>query len=284
MQYLILIVLSVAVYFAFNWVYEKYAATKIRDRILYGTRFYSENENRADLTAGDYGLSGSSLFIYHTTEFLRTPKGYLILFITTGAIVTLLASTFDVYFKSIWVTGILGGLIMLTITSFSIIRYKKQRKNLIREELPTALQLIAAIMESGMGFEASLNHVIDESDKTHPLYFELAVMNEAMQKGRRRQEALRLWAERSGEDSVIEAVSGLIQAEQTGASFGNVLKHHAKKLMQENESKMMQKAERLPVKMLLPMIICTLFPLLIVAAGPALLMVFKMFKDIMSKA
>lgn len=283
MQWVIIIFFVAFIYLIANWLYNKYAKYVVKERILYGTSYTSEDVY-TDLTSGDYGLTGSTLMFYHLTEFLSTSKGYLLLFLG-GALTTGLFSFIAGWMiKTHLVTAIFGGFITLSLATFSLIKRKKRRLRLIKDELPNALQLIAAIMESGMGFEASLSHVIAESDNSHPLYFELAIMNEAMQRGRRRQEALKLWAQRSGEDTVIEAVSGLVQAEQTGASFGSVLKHHAHKLMQENESEMLRNAEKLPIKMLIPMVLCTLIPLLLVSAGPAIITIFKMFKDIMGKA
>lgn len=283
MKWILIIFMAGLTYTVANWLYSLYAKSAIRERILYGTH-YASDEVYTDLTAGDYGLTGSTLMFYHLTEFLSTSKGYLLLFLSGALITAILSFITGWMMKTLLITAIFGGLISLSLATFSLIKRKKRRLRLIKEELPNALQLIAAIMESGMGFEASLGHVIGESDKTHPLYFELAIMNEAMQRGRRRQEALKLWAQRSGEDTVIEAVSGLIQAEQTGASFGSVLKHHAHKLMQQNESEMLRNAEKLPIKMLIPMVICTLIPLLLISAGPAVITIFKMFKDIMGKA
>ncbi len=267
-----------------RWLYQQYARSAIKERMLYGANFARDEVEEINLTASDYGLNGSTLFFHHLTSFLATGKGYVAIFLIGAGVTWLISSLFKVTFGTINSTALLGGLFLLVITTITLIKRERSRKRAFKEELPSALQLISAIMESGMGFESALNHVVEEADQKHPLYFEMAIMNEAMQRGRRRNEALKLWSDRSKEDSVIETASSLIQAEQTGSSFGAVLKHHAKKLMQDNESEMMRNAERLPIKMLIPMVLCTLIPLLIVAAGPAFITIFKMFTDIMSRA
>lgn len=267
-----------------RWLYGQYARNAIKERMLYGTNFTLNEVEEVNLTASDYGLKGSTLFFHHLTSFLATGRGYIVIFLVGAGATWLISSLFKLQFGSVNTTALLGGLFLLVVTTITLIRRERARKRAFKEELPSALQLISAIMESGMGFESALNHVVEEADQKHPLYFEMAIMNEAMQRGRRRNEALKLWSDRSKEDSVIETASSLIQAEQTGSSFGTVLKHHAKKLMQDNEAEMMRNAERLPIKMLIPMVLCTLIPLLIVSAGPAFVTIFKMFSDLMGKA
>jgi tight adherence protein C len=284
MQWLIFIFVITISYLVLRWVYQQYARSAIKERMLYGTNFEQAPTEEVNLMAADYGLAGSTLFFHHLTDFLASGKGYIAIFFIGAGSAWLISSLFKISVGSTNSTALLGGLFLLVITTVTLIRRERARKRAFKEELPSALQLVSAIMESGMGFESALNHVVEESDKKHPLYFELSIMNEAMQRGRRRGEALKLWADRSKEDSVIETASSLIQAEQTGGSFGTVLKHHAIRLMQDNEAEMMRNAERLPVKMLIPMVLCTLIPLLLVAAGPAFITIFKMFKDIMGKA
>ena len=284
MQWLILLFVITIGYLTVRWIYQQYARSAIKERMLYGTNFEADTVEEVNLMALDYGLSGGSLFFHHLTNFLASGKGYIVVFLIGAGVTWLIAYTFKVYFSTINTTALFGGLLLLIITTVTLIRRERSRKQAFKDELPSALQMISAIMESGMGFESALNHVVEESDKKHPLYFEMSIMNEAMQRGRRRNEALKLWADRSKEDSVIETAASLIQAEQTGGSFGTVLKHHAKRLMQDNEADMMRRAERLPIKMLIPMVLCTLIPLLLVAAGPAFITIFKMFKDIMGRA
>jgi len=262
---------------------QSYIKNRLRQRLLFGTNPAQESSD-ANLSAGDYGLSGSSRFFYHLSEYLSTTQGYLMLF----GLGTILAAGSSIILnkaiQNIFVTALLGGSLLLLLAVITLRSRKLKRLNLIKYELPNALEMTAAIMESGLGFEAAIGHVIREADIKHPLYFDLAIMSEAMQRGRRRNEALRLWATRTQESSVADVAAAMIQADQTGASLGSVLKHHANTLLKENEAFLLRRAERLPIRMLAPMVLMILPSVLVVAAGPSVIRIFQIFKTLMEKA
>jgi len=262
---------------------QSYIKNRLRQRLLFGTNPAQEASD-ANLSAGDYGLSGSARFFYHLSEYLSTSHGYLMLFVL-GAILAAGSSVIlNKAIQNIFVTALLGGSLLFLLAVFTLRSRKLKRLNLIKYELPNTLEMTAAIMESGLGFEAAIGHVIREADIKHPLYFDLAIMSEAMQRGRRRNEALRLWATRSQESSVADVAAAMIQADQTGASLGSVLKHHANTLLKENEAFLLRRAERLPIRMLAPMVLMILPSVLVVAAGPSVVRIFQIFKTLMEKA
>jgi len=262
---------------------QSYIKNRLRQRLLFGTNPAQEASD-ANLSAGDYGLSGSARFFYHLSEYLSTSHGYLMLFVL-GAILAAGSSVIlNKAIQNIFVTALLGGSLLFLLAVFTLRSRKLKRLNLIKYELPNTLEMTAAIMESGLGFEAAIGHVIREADVKHPLYFDLAIMSEAMQRGRRRNEALRLWATRSQESSVADVAAAMIQADQTGASLGSVLKHHANTLLKENEAFLLRRAERLPIRMLAPMVLMILPSVLVVAAGPSVVRIFQIFKTLMEKA
>ncbi len=260
-----------------------YLKNKTRDRLSFGV---NEESNFSDinLSAGDYGLTGNARFFYYLAQFLDSPKGNVLIF-SVGAVIAVIFSLITKkVFSNLMITAVFGGAVTYLIAKMLLRSNRNKRILLIKDELPNALQMTAAIMESGLGFEASISHVIREADAKHPLYFDLAIMSEAMQRGRRRNEALRLWATRTNEPTVSDVAAAMIQADQTGSSLGAVLKHHADTLLRENEAAIMRRAERLPVKMLLPMVFFVLPSVLLIAAGPSINRIFQIFTVIMSKA
>jgi tight adherence protein C len=256
---------------------------KIIERMQFGMNIAVASSD-PNLSAGDYGLTGSARFFYHLSMFLSSNQGYALLFGLGASIAALGNLLIKKSSADLLITAIAGGSLLLLFVTFLLRSRRNQRLNLIKYELPNALEMIAAIMESGLGFEAALGHVIRESDTKHPLYFDLAIMSEAMQRGRRRNEALRLWASRTSEPGVSDVAAGMIQADQTGASLGSVLTHHANTLLRENEAFLMRRAERLPVRMLAPMVLLILPSVLVVAAGPSISRILQIFKDIMERA
>lgn len=275
-------IFALLIFFAL-FIRRSFLRRKIIDRLQFGMNAVADASD-ANLSAGDYGLTGSARFFYHLSVFLSSNQGYALLFgigATTAVLGNFLIKKSS---NEILIVALSGGSILLLLAVFLLRSRRNQRLNLIKYELPNALEMIAAIMESGLGFEAALGHVIRESDTKHPLYFDLAIMSEAMQRGRRRNEALRLWASRTSEPSVSDVAAGMIQADQTGASLGSVLTHHANTLMKENEAFLMRRAERLPVRMLAPMVLLILPSVLVVAAGPSVTRIFQIFKSLMERA
>jgi tight adherence protein C len=252
-------------------------------RLQFGFDQQPEEIDIVDLSAGDYGLRGSERIYYHLREFLNTPQGKILMF-SLGAIVASAAlAIMGKPFRSILLGAGGGGILLLTLGLFFLYVNKKEKLNKVQTELPSALELLAAIMEGGMAFESALVHMLREADPKHPLYFDLLIVSEAMKKGRRRNEALSLWANRCELVYISDVVSSMIQAEQTGASLGSVLKHHAQAVLRENEAVIQRRAERLPVRMLMPMAGCILPAVIIVAAGPSIVRIMQIIDDIISK-
>lgn len=254
----------------------------IRERILYAIQVDVPDEE-VDLSARDYGLRGSARFFYNLREFLSNPKGKWVTFLmgaTFGGIAVLITGKSITSFFTY--TLVAGSLLLLAITAL-LYGHRKEHMFRVKMELPTALETLAAVMEGGSAFESALSNLLKESDLKHPLYLDLSIVNEAMQRGRRRGEALKLWAKRSDLVEISDLVSGMIQADQTGGSLGGVMKHHAQALLKENEAEIQRRAERLPVKMLFPMFTMILPAVMAIAAGPSFIRIFQIIEDITSK-
>jgi pilus assembly protein TadC len=280
----IIILLLIGLITAGSFMFRQYRIhQQLISRLQFGFDQPSEETNIIDLSAGDYGLSGSERIYYHLRAFLNTSQGKVLMF-SLGAIVA--SAAFAIMgkpFRSILLGAGGGGILFLTLGLFSLYVNKKEKLNKVQTELPNVLELMAAIMESGMAFESALVHILREADPKHPLYFDLQIVSEAMKKGRRRNEALSLWANRCELVYIADVVSSMIQAEQTGASLGSVLKHHAHAVLRENEAVIQRRAERLPVRMLMPMAGCILPAVIIVAAGPSIVRIMQIIDDIISK-
>lgn len=260
-----------------------YLRSKARERLNFGIRA-TDDVSDVNLAAGDYGLTGNARFFYFLAEYLSTPQGTGLIFCLGCLIAIIISLSTGKILTNLLFTALFGGALLYLIAKMLLRANKNNRLALIKNELPNALQMTAAIMESGLGFEASINHVIKEADLKHPLYFDLSIMSEAMQRGRRRNEALKLWASRTSEQTVSDVAAAMIQADQTGSSLGSVLKHHADTLLRENEAAIMRRAERLPIKMLMPMVFMILPAVMLVAAGPSVNRIMQIFAEIMSRA
>lgn len=256
----------------------------IRERLYFGFDVAEAEAQEINLSAGDYGLEGSARFLYFLSKFLSTPAGYVGMFGIGAAFGMLIKLAFGLKNFSTPMIALLAGALLLMFSNIYLNAQRKERVRKIRYELPNALQSIVAVMESGLAFESALQHVVRESGTKHPLYFDLQVMLDAMQQGRRRGDALKLWATRANERSVTNVVAAMIQADQTGAALGGVLRHHSDTQLKEIEAELLKKAEKIPIYMIMPMMLCILPPIFLVAVGPSVLRIIRMFEAIMARA
>lgn len=252
----------------------------VMERLLFGIEGEPEVPE-ADLSAGDYGLRGAARFRYQLGVSLRTWGGRAVVAAVSAAAGYLAASASGLELRSAIAVCLTSALLGVLASEWILRRAHAARMRLIRRELPSTLELMAAVMEGGLGFEAALAYVLREADPSHPLYFDLDIVNEAMRRGQRRADALRLWAKRCNLAEVADITAALIQSEQTGGSIGRVLHHHARAMLRDNEAEVQRRAERLPVRMLFPMLF-TIFPsILVVAALPSFLRVFRVLDDLL---
>lgn len=284
MTILYLIFLGAVIFMIANWMRKSIARENVRDRLSFGFDIATPVAEEINLSAGDYGLAGTEKLVYFFTHFLSTPIGYIALFGLGAGLGVVIKYLFGLEKFSAPIIGLLLGVLLTLVTTLFLKRSKRLRSQKIRYELPNALQSIVAVMEGGLAFESALQYVVRESNPKHPLYFDLSVMMDAMQQGRRRNDALKLWATRANERTVTDVVAAMIQADQTGAALGGVLRHHATTQLKEIEAELLKKAERIPIYMMLPMMLCILPPILMVAVGPSAIRILKMFQAIMSRA
>jgi len=265
---------------ATGWAVLEMRRDALRERLLFGLEGQPVEEAE-DLSAGDYGLRGPAWFFYHLTGFLGTWRGrFLIMAVGAGiGFAGAIASGTPV----MPATGVaVASAFVAWVATIWLLRWRtNSRTRRIKMELPNALELLAAVMEGGQGFEAALSYLLREADGEHPLYFDLHVMNEAMRRGQRRTDALRLWAQRCNVLEVSDVTSALIQADISGGSLGRVLHHHARALFRDNEAEIQRRAERLPIRMLFPMLF-TIFPaILVVAAMPSWLRIARVLEEVL---
>ncbi len=265
------------------WMRQRERAA-IVDRLTLGFKTEVVGPSVEELMAGDYGLSGTSLFGYRLIGLLNSLGGRIALGLIGGGLAWFIArSTGRAGAEAIGL-GLAGGFLAIGLAYAKSKGRNRKRDAAIRRALPDALELLAAIMEGGTAFDAALGHVVRDADPRHPLYRELGITLEAMRRGRRRHEALSLFAQRVKTPQVEELVSGLIQADQSGSSIADVLRHHARKLFLEYEAEVQRRAERLPIKMMLPMFVTIMPAMLIVTGFPSFLRIYRTLESIFANA
>jgi len=151
-----------------------------------------------------------------------------------------------------------------------------KRQLIVKLSLPDALDLLVVSVEAGLGLDQAIQHVARELQVSHPqLSEEMSLVTLEMRAGKRRAEALRNFAERTGEAEIKKLVAILIQNDRFGTSMGESLRQHSDYLRIKRRQEAEERAGKVGVKLVFPIFFFILPSMLIVAAGPGILQIFK---------
>ncbi|MGA1995058.1 MAG: type II secretion system F family protein [Bryobacteraceae bacterium] len=171
------------------------------------------------------------------------------------------------------VSGCAAGWIM---PRFFLEKRVKKRQEIIRLSLPDGLDLLVVSIEAGLGLDQAIQHVAKELQPSHPeLSEDLGLITLEMRAGKRRADALKNFAERTGEDEVRKLVAILVQNDRFGTSMGESLRTHSDFMRTRRRQEAEERAGKVGVKLVFPIFFFILPSMLIVAAGPGLLQIFK---------
>lgn len=148
---------------------------------------------------------------------------------------------------------------------------RKKRVRQVEQDLPTTLDLLATMSESGLAFDSALDKVIESQKKGRPLIQELEAFQLEVLSGVSRVHCFRRLSHRLEVPSVSVFVSALVQAEQVGAGFSNVLRIQADDLRNRRREDANMLAQALTVKLVFPLVICFLPGIFVVTLGPIFL-------------
>ena len=153
-----------------------------------------------------------------------------------------------------------------------------RRQHAIERGLPNALDLMVVCVESGLGLDQTVIQVAKELQGSYPqICEEFTVMNLEMRAGKRRAEALRNLAERTGVEEVKKLVAVLIQTDRFGTSIGQSLRGHADYMRVMARQRAEEQAAKLAVKLVFPIFFCILPSLFVVTVGPV---ITRMVRDL----
>jgi tight adherence protein C len=162
------------------------------------------------------------------------------------------------------------------LPSYMLDKKIRKRQDILRLSLPDALDMLVVSVEAGLGLDQAIQHVGRELQITHKeLSEELSLVNLEMRAGKRRVEALRNLAERTGEAELQKLVAILVQTDRFGTSIGDSLRSHSEFLRVRRRQEAEERAGKVGVKLVFPIFFFILPAMLVVAAGPGLLQVFK---------
>ena len=159
------------------------------------------------------------------------------------------------------------------------LRYKtNKRREKILKSLPDALDLLVVCVEAGMGLDAAINRVGQETKFNSPeLSDELHLTTLELRAGKRRQDTLRNLALRTSLDELNNLVTLLIQTDKFGTSIADALRIYSDFYRTERQQKAEELAAKLPIKLIFPLMFFIFPSLMLVILGPAFLAIYKSF-------
>jgi tight adherence protein C len=231
---------------------------------------------RRDLMAAGY-RSESALFFYQAARVIA-----IVVFVV-------LALIFRGYITNNGILAIVipvgAGMLGYFAPSLYLDHLVSARHERIRMSLPDALDLMVVSVEAGLGLDQAIQYVAKELITTHPdVAEEFQLVNLEIRAGKRRIEALRNLAERTGEAELRKLVAILIQTERFGTSIADSLRTHSDFMRVRRRQEAEERANKVGVKLVFPIFFFILPAMLVVSAGPGLLQVFKYLFPLMRKA
>lgn len=169
-------------------------------------------------------------------------------------------------------------LIPLTLAMMPFLYVRKTRRKrveLIEQDLPVALDLMATLSESGLGFDSTLSRIAETELRDRPLLREFRTFQADLLSGRPRVEALRRLGDRVNVTSMSIFVSALVQAEQQGMGLAAILRRQSDELRSRRRERAQAFANSLPVKLMFPLVICFLPGIFVWTLGPVFIQLFK---------
>jgi len=158
---------------------------------------------------------------------------------------------------------------------------KRQKK--LRLALPDLLDLLVVAVEAGLGLDQAIQHCSRELEFAHKeLSEETSQVNFEMRAGKRRADALKNLADRTGEPEIRKLVAILVQTDRFGTSMAESLRNHSDDMRVRRRQEAEERAAKVGVKLVFPIFLFILPSMLVVSAGPGLLQVFKNLFPMMS--
>jgi len=152
------------------------------------------------------------------------------------------------------------------------------RKQKILKGFPDALDLLIVCVEAGMSLDSAITRVGEELKLSNKvLSDELKYLNLELRAGKSRRDALKNFGFRTDLEEVISLMTLLIQTDRFGTSIAQALRVYSETMRTQRYQRAEEMAAKLPVKLVLPLILCIFPSLFVVILGPAIIQVVRVW-------
>jgi tight adherence protein C len=185
-----------------------------------------------------------------------------------------LATQFDAGLKGALIIG------LATAAGFflpDVLTYNTGTKRSLEldQTLPDAIDILNLCVESGLTFQASMAQVATILEG--PIADEFSRVLRQMQLGQSLIASLQDLAARNNNDDLNRFVSVIIQADKLGIPISSVLQEQAREMRSKRRDRAREQAQKVPVKILMPVMLCFLPGIFIVILGPAVVSIVRAF-------
>lgn len=152
----------------------------------------------------------------------------------------------------------------------------RRRQREIFENFPDAADLMLVCVEAGLGLDAAMTRVASEMWRKSPATAEeLHLANLELRAGNSRESALRNLALRTGVEQIMRFATMICQADRFGTSIGDSLRVFSEDLRHTRQIQAEERAAKIPVKMLIPLVLCIFPSVIAVVLGPAMIRIMR---------
>jgi len=148
-----------------------------------------------------------------------------------------------------------------------------ERQQAIQTMLPDALDQMSISVEAGLGFDSALQRVAESGGGALPE--ELSHTLRDISIGIPRKQAFRNLVERTDVSELRHFVFAVNQAEEYGLPIAQVLRVQSKELRVIRRQRAEERALKIPVKIVLPLVLCIFPALFVVVLVPAVIRILE---------
>ncbi len=211
------------------------------------------------------GLNAASFLAIIVLALVAIPIGFLVLMSRAGPL----------NLNQIIVAVVLSAICVQGPRMWLMMRIRARQKQ-VQKSLPDALDLIVVCVEAGLGLDAALARVAEETPGALSQELRRALLESSM--GKLRRNALRDMAGRLQVTDLTSFVAALCQADQMGTSLAQVLRAQAAQMRVRRRQRAEQEAMRAPLKMLFPLVFFIFPAIFVVILGPAVINMMGTFR------
>jgi tight adherence protein C len=190
----------------------------------------------------------------------------------------------EVFLPLAWGSPWIAGIMVAAIPAIVVHQRRKRRIAEVEQDLPTFLDLLATLAEAGLGFDSALDRILESHPRQRTLSVEFRAFQLDSLAGRTRVQALRRLMQRVDVPWFSIFLSAVIQAEQIGSGLAQTLKIQADDLRNRRRERALALAMSIPVKLLLPLIVCFLPGIMVAAVGPTAYQLVQMLDGVLRNA